>query len=315
VFKNVTVINIFDDLPSPVVALAAVSNPTGQSASYNLQLISDSGELGKALYDEAEVSITLDNSTYTSWNNGGRLSNNLQESGQINKLLVTGEDAQIQNLNLASNQTGTISLGFNFLTKELTNKTNYTYHLIQRNAVTNEIVGGMTFEIRKQERDSFDADAGNDEEIDRNETITISAPVIGEPATYNWYDPEGNLIFTGTDLVISPEITQTYKLEVISDIDGFKDYDDVQITVNPYEIESLVPNPSASDVTVNYRIDGASSAYLMFVNTMSGNSDNFILDVVQSSSTIDVSSYATGLYNIILICDGEVQNSKTLVKQ
>lgn len=46
-----------------------------------------------------------------------------------------------------------------------------------------------------------------------------------------------------------------------------------------------------------------------------GSSDNYILDVQQSNVNIDVSSYTTGLYNIILVCDGEIQNSKTLLKQ
>ena len=53
----------------------------------------------------------------------------------------------------------------------------------------------------------------------------------------------------------------------------------------------------------------------MVVNLNTGGSDNYILDVQQSNTTIDISTYVTGLYNIILVCDGEVQNSKTLIKQ
>lgn len=46
-----------------------------------------------------------------------------------------------------------------------------------------------------------------------------------------------------------------------------------------------------------------------------GDSNNYILDVQQSNIAIDVSTYTMGLYNIILVCDGEIQNSKTLLKQ
>ena len=51
------------------------------------------------------------------------------------------------------------------------------------------------------------------------------------------------------------------------------------------------------------------------VNMNTGSSDNYILNTQQSNTSIDVSTYTAGLYNIILVCDGEVQNSKTLIKQ
>ncbi|MEZ4778344.1 MAG: hypothetical protein R2786_03080 [Flavobacteriaceae bacterium] len=162
---------------------------------------------------------------------------------------------------------------------------------------------------------SFDANAGNDETINKNETITINAGDINQSAIYNWYDPEGNLLYTGTDLTITPQMTKTYKLEVVSSISGFKDYDEVTVSVNPYFIDTLIPNPASSQVTVNYLIDGCSSAYLMLVNTQTGSSDNYILDVTTSNTSIDISAYNTGLYSIILICDGEIQNSKTLIKE
>ncbi len=79
--------------------------------------------------------------------------------------------------------------------------------------------------------------------------------------------------------------------------------------------ESLVPNPATNQVTVNYLADEASSAYVMVVDMNTGNSDNYILDVQQTSTSIDISANAVGLYNVILVCDGEVQNSKNLIKQ
>tara|TARA_R100000406_G_scaffold29464_1_gene19011 strand:- start:604 stop:1164 length:561 start_codon:yes stop_codon:yes gene_type:complete len=185
---------------------------------------------------------------------------------------------------------------------------------MQKDTQSNEIIGGETFEIRKQINTTFAANAGNDEEVNKNESVTINAGDIGENATYNWYDPQGNLIHTGTDLTITPQMTQTYKLEVVSDIDGFKDYDEITVTVNPYFIDTLVPNPASSQVTVNYEIDGSSSAYLMVVNTQTGSSDNYILDITTTNTSIDVSAYETGLYNIVLVCDGETQNAKTLIK-
>jgi len=316
-WKNMTVVDFDPNAPSsPIGAVVAVGNPTNQAKSYNLELVKEIDEPGKALYDEAEVAITMDATIYNAWNAGGETSTNFQATlGQNNRIIVENDHALIENVQLGANEIGTVYVSFNFLTKELTDKTKFVYHLVQRDAVTNEVIGGETFEVRKQPRPIFDADAGSDEEIDINETITIAAEDINETATYNWYDPNGNLIHTGIDLTVTPSITQIYQLEIVSVIDGFKDYDEVQVTVNPYKIESLIPNPTSSQVTVNYLADGAVSAYIMIVNTITGNSDNYILDVLTSATTIDVSSLSTGLYNVILVCDGEIQNSKNLIKQ
>ena len=112
--------------------------------------------------------------------------------------------------------------------------------------ISTNILALTTIINSKSPSPTFDADAGSDETIDRSQSVTITAAQINEAAVYNWYDREGNLIYTGTDLTVSPEVTKTYKLEIITDTDGYKDYDQVQVTVNPYRLESLVPNPATS---------------------------------------------------------------------
>tara|TARA_R110002049_G_scaffold47627_1_gene137730 strand:- start:938 stop:1342 length:405 start_codon:yes stop_codon:yes gene_type:complete len=96
-------------------------------------------------------------------------------------------------------------------------------------------------------------------------------------------------------------------LEVVSNIDGYKDYDEIEIKVNPYKIESLVPNPTNSLVTISYEAVGATSAYI------TGNSNNYIFDPQVDSTSVNVSEYGMGLYNVILICDGEIQNSSKTI--
>lgn len=52
----------------------------------------------------------------------------------------------------------------------------------------------------------------------------------------------------------------------------------------------------------------------MFVDTNTGSSDNYILDIATITTTIDVSVFPTGLYSVILVCDGEIQESQPLIK-
>jgi hypothetical protein len=60
---------------------------------------------------------------------------------------------------------------------------------------------------------------------------------------------------------------------------------------------------------------GATSAYIMLVNQTTSNSDNYILDIEETSVTINTSGYPTGLYSVILVADGDIQSSKNLVIQ
>ncbi|GGD82069.1 S8 family serine peptidase [Planktosalinus lacus] len=313
-WKNMNIIDVVPNTPG-VGSITGVGNFSNQSKSYKLVLKADENESGSPIYEEAEVGIELDDVLFDAWERGGRQGTGFLVTSNAKKLIATDDNLTLDNLQFLANEFGTAYLTFNFLTKKLTNKRLFTYHVIQKDYGTNEMVGGVTYEIRKQPRDAFIAQAGDDEEIDRSDSITLQAADINEDAIYNWYDVDGNLIYTGTSITVSPQFTQQYKLEVISNLDGLKDYDELQVTVNPYKIESLVPNPATTTVTVNYIADEATSAYLMVLHQNSGNTSNYIIDTEENSHTIDLSGFASGLYSIILVCDGEIQGSKNLSKQ
>ena len=46
-----------------------------------------------------------------------------------------------------------------------------------------------------------------------------------------------------------------------------------------------------------------------------GTSNNYILDTTEFQTTLDISTYSTGLYSVALVCNGQIQQSKTLAKQ
>ena len=315
IWKNTTVVDLIPNLSTDIASAVGIGNPYNTPHAFNLEFKIDDHETGKPIYEEAEVSVQMDNILFNAWQNGGNSATYADSTNISNKKIISANNAQLSNIQFAANEIGTLSIKFNFLTKEVTDKKKYTLYVMQRDAVTNELVGGETYIINKIPRPVFTANAGNDETIDRSESVTISAAQITEAAIYNWYDSEGNFIYTGTDLTVAPDVTKKYKLEIISDIDGYKDYDEVEVTVNPYHLESLVPNPALNQVTVNYIADEAASAYLMVVNTTSGVSDNYIVDTALNSIVLDISNYTSGTYSVALVCDGQIQDSKNLLKQ
>lgn len=316
--RNVTVISLFSG-SNPIRntnSAAAFGNPTNQTKTYHLNLTAGDNETGRKIFEEAEVRITLDETLLNAWLAGGKQGNNVALRG-LNTLMVLGDNASLNNLIFGANKIGLFDIEFNFLTKEVTEKQLYVYNVTQIDASGNDITGGVVYEIRKSPRDLFYADAGGDKEVDKNETVVLSAEPINESAVYNWYDEEGNLIYEGADFTVSVEIGKKYKLEVISLADGYKDYTEVEVKLKPNSITSLYPNPTSNIATVAYKINKGEFAY-MSVNSLYGSntvSYNYVLDITKNEVTVDASTYPQGFYSIALIVNGQIQDTTTLIKQ
>ena len=315
-WKNITVVDVLPNNIANPGGKVAVGNPFNDSKSFYLEMVVMDLETGKPIYEEAEVTLIMDDILYKAWERGGNVAQLLNPTIEENRKIVKGNNVLLENILFNPYEIGSLKLNFNFLTKELTDKTNYVYHVIQKDTQTDEIIGGETFVINKNSRPFFEADAEN-KEVDINQAITINAEDINEPAIYNWYDVEGVLIYQGKDLQIAKAAAEKYKLEVISTIDGFKDYTEVEVKIKPSSIENMLPNPAINNVLVSYKLNGGNSAYLMIIGYYGGNgiSNNYILDVDSSEINLNLINYENGFYTVALVVDGEIVDAKTLIKQ
>jgi serine protease len=316
-WKNVSVVDI---IPNNIVnpgGVIAVGNPFDHPKTFFLEMEIADLETGKPIYEEAEIGIKMDEILYNAWIRGGGKAQELEPTHDETRKIVRGNNVILDNLSFDANEIGTLRLDFNFLTRELTNKTNYAYHVIQKDSENGEIIGGETFIINKNQRELFEANAGNSLEVDLNQSITISAEDINEPALYNWYDSEGNLIYEGKDLQISNAISEKYKLEVISTVDGFKDYTEIVVKLKPSSLENINPNPAQNNVKIGYKLNSVNSAYLMILGyyVSNGTSNNYILDVNSNEIDINISNYPSGFYTVALVIDGNIIDAKILIKQ
>lgn len=152
-------------------------------------------------------------------------------------------------------------------------------------------------------------------EIDKFDNITISAEEISGQAVYNWYDAGGNLIYVGKDLFIANAVAEKYKLEVIS-TDNFTGYTNVEVKFKPSRLISVVPNPSSDGkAIIHYKINEASSAYLMVTNyymATNGMSNNYIVDIDATEKSIDLSNCPKGFYKVALVVDGTITDVKII---
>ena len=321
--KNVTVIDIapgiaapgiIEDIYYPHGKYMFVGNAQSQENIINLKFSVPKDSLQKSIIKEAEVKIIFDD---LGWD---LLESHLTNRDDIRVLrekevLLLSDTVKISNIEFPANTRIPIYVGFSFLVDEVTDQPNFTYNVRQYLADGDSILGGVHFNINRYKRNPFDADAGANKEIKEGESVAINASLINESATYNWYDQTGELIYEGSAFSISPDITSKYKLEVITDADGFKDYDEMEVTVNPFWIENISPNPASNIVKVEYVADKASSAYIMLVNQTATVSNNYIIDTNLLETNIDLSSYQTGVYTVVLVCDGVAKDAKNLVVQ
>jgi hypothetical protein len=262
---------------------------------------------------EAEVRVVFDDDGWNSFNNSGQLNQPGIEIINEKEIIITGPDITLHQLTIPAETRFPVYIGFNFLTDSITDNRSYEYQIWQAfSAKPDTMLGAENFLIRKTPRAPFDADAGPDQMINTGQSVTLNAQAIGEAAIYNWYDTAGALVYTGQNLTVSPSVTEQYKLEIISTIDGFKDYDAATVQVRKYYINTLSPNPAHSIVNIDYHAAGASSGYVMLLNAATGVINSYIINPAQASTSINVSSYPVGIYTIVLVCNGQVADAKTL---
>jgi hypothetical protein len=321
VTKNISIVDLNpSNFPTrrPVTGgIVLVGDASGNGGKYCVNFLNSNGY--PKITNEAEVIVTLSPELWQKWERGGLQGENIRILNRLaNKIIIENDNAYIKNLTFPPNERNLMHIGFHFLSGQNSANNEFEFHAIQKNCSTGDILGGETYKIFKNRRRIFTANAGNDRFVNLGDTITIAADDIDEPALYNWYDSEGNLIYQGKDLEISNAVAQKYKLEVISNLDGYKDYADVEIKINPSFLDTIVPNPASNSINIGYNLSGATSAYIMIVGYYgSGNENlnsNYILDPNSDHIFVDINSYPFGLYTVYLVINGEIVDSEILEK-
>lgn len=320
-WKNLSVVDIIPGVAGGdwnddklVGATISIGNTSNETATFDLEFKSPKIVYGKPITEAAEVRIALDDLTWQKWVEGGYNGHNISIfREERNQLVIEGPNAKLENISYQAYEKSLVNLSFNFLTKELSDKTKFEYHVIQTMASSEDVLGGEIFKINIPSRAGFSANAGDDEEISKDEEVGLSAEQINENAIYNWYDPNGVLIHTGESLMVTPEVTKKYKLEVIATSDGFKDYDVVEVKVKEAEILGITPNPASDYVTIEYDAQNVNSAYIMLSMPYTSSTEIYALDISQGQISINISSYQAGVYGLILVADGQIVDMQGLI--
>ncbi len=313
-WKNV---NVIDAGPhtSPRGRMAVGNLGGAESRVFSINFNTFLSEEGVNILEEAEVYVKLQENLWDIWADGNFASQSIQIVDEENKRIRVLEDnARLLNMDFSPEDWGLIDIEINFLTDEVSDETNYGLDITQIDTETQELMGGVGFQINRTYRDLFQA------EIEESSTLaqpspspSLTAQSIGEPATYNWYSSNNELIYTGRQIPLSAFSDTPSKLEVIAQADGYKDYSTVAVE-EIVGIENITPNPATTSILVKYKIKELNNSYISISSIAGAINNNYIIDNLEEINIdLSLSAYSPGLYILSLIQDGVVIDSKNLL--
>ena len=104
---------------------------------------------------------------------------------------------------------------------------------------------------------------------------------------------------------------------------SFKEHDKIKIkgktsSTSKASLDKIIPNPTSNTARITYNLGGAKSAYLRVIGFYHGatkTSNNYDLDINSRETTLDLTNYSDGHYQVTLVCDGKIVEAKTLIKE
>lgn len=225
---------------------------------------------------------------------------------------MQGNTSILQNIRLQPQEAGIVNVKFSIPSTGVY-LFNYTYQVVLKDENGN-IVGGETYIVkRNQLRPIIPPSIKQIPNIEAGK-VELKASDIDEPASYNWYSENGNLLSTGQELEVTVEKTEKYKLEVVAEKDNYKCY--AEAIVKPVEgIVSLSPNPTFEKVTIKFLIHDYNNSVIKISNIEGvGETHEYPISQGECLKVIDVSRFVSGIYTVTLVSDGNFIDSKKLMK-
>lgn len=317
--RNVNIVdNVFGMAPPPVGPVL-VGNSTAKALKFDVRVAVPNLQLPhtRQITNDADVRLIFDQAGWTIIQQAGQL----QQPGITvvgeREVRITKPNIVFKNLAFAPNQRFSIQPKFNFPATAPQERAHYAYMVSQfMPGSTETMIGAYTYLIRRRFADDATnpggANGGDDQTINIYWSTSLTATDVGADATYKWFDAQGNLIHTGREVTVSPLDDQTYRLEVTS-ATGERSYDEVTVHVKKFYLVSLTPNPASSEVTVTYEASQAQSASLMVVDLNGKVMDNINIKGSDKRFTINTANFVPGGYSVVLVCNGERVDARTLI--
>jgi hypothetical protein len=331
------------DLMQNIGVVTAIVNTNDMARTYDLQFKVPADEVQSPITTSACVTIAMDDDLYNKWKQGGRQGSGFKEVktpsmpgyGQVNQSIndhapivvsdrnffeIESTDCVFKNIELDAKQVTSVSLMVTYPVVPVLEKESYLYDVIQVDNSTGEMLGGNRFGINRPTGAIESANAGSDRTINRNCNTLLTGSPVRDCNVYFWLNEQGKIIGEEAALVVSPQHTTTYTLKVITP-EGFILIDEVTVTVTNQQcqkkrfINNVSPNPVGALAQVDYEVEDVTDAKIRIVKTDNSFDVTYDLDETLEQINVNLTNCTCGAYVVILICDGVVEDNKTIIVQ
>jgi len=307
---------IVNGTPTALAAGNYVSNYSSNGACCSIIIKSHKNSNGNRLIDRAKVCAILSEELKQCVVSSSQFSIQGGFFFDDSTIVITDSVAVLSDIFLPSNHSSLLTVQANYLTEA--GSADEVYSLSFTETLPDGfLLGGSVVEFSQNERELFYANAGENIITQRNHTVMLRAEGIGEPATYRWFNTNGNLVSNGQEFTFIATNPVSYQLEVTADADGYRDYDTVSIAMVPSQITAIVPNPASQNiVTVQYNLSDSSTAQLLIMNAYLTSDTPVSVPLMPGStqSIVDISNYPQGVYTVTLVVNGIVTDSKNFIR-
>lgn len=308
-WKNVTFLQ-----ETQFFAVVNLSNHSDSTLFCKLRIISHPNNAGEYITDFAKVKLIPDVDLESIWQaENVRMTNIDFHNGEY---YVMGANASVSNVSIPNNSDLTLKTVVNFNSGLSPRNDTMEFDIVLYDEIDRPI-GGERYIAIKSPNCIINPHAREDQVVFVGGAADLTADYLGEDYEYKWYDISDSLLAEGTNVVVSPDRTQKYTLEVTSLSNGYMATDSVLITVKKGIIAKITPNPASTQIVVDYQLSSSiNSAKLEILNSMG---IPLIVEPVSSctnSQSINIQNLTTGQYVVKMLSQtGEVIDAKTLIVQ
>ena len=216
---------------------------------------------------------------------------------------------------MKSFQKDSVTLDYKYYAKEdLKERTAFDVDLALLDSKSGTVIGGETFRVIQEPRPAILPLVSVLQET--NGTATLSVSNVQESAQYEWYDSQGVYIGEGEscEVPVSANPVQ-YSVKAIADRDGAFNYATIRV-VSTQAIKSVdASGHAAAQVVVAFQKPTDGSARLQLTSVSgSVSTREYSMGKGTQAYGIPVANLQNGVYQVSLIEDGHVIDTKKFVK-
>ena len=272
------------------------------------QILKDKYTIG----DFAEVYATLSPDMMRNLNK--EESKGIKVIDEMSVLLYSKE--AILSFNALDDKEGTYFIGpkVHFISDKMPEYNDFDLYMILK--VPGETDDILNFTAIRDTSIYFKAQAESNKKkvVKAREEVVLQSNVI-DSAHYVWFDSNGVCIGEGSQIVVTPQKSQKYKVMINKDRDGYRSYDEVEVIAVDGIIKSLSPNPTHNELKVVYELsDNASAANIQISNVLQTLVINYPIDITSKEKIISLTGYIPGTYVVKLIVDGVTVDTRQVIK-